>query len=189
MTFSLSPALGRAVALLILVALVLLAWFAGATPLIGMVAERRSDIDRLQKRLNVMQATIARIPERERRGDELKAALDAAGGVWIGSSDAAIAAALQDKLRQVVTGSEGTFKSASYLGATAEKNLQTIRIRLSAEGTLDTLHHTLAAMETAQPPMFVDGMVITAPAQFAADKPPILALDFEISAFMRKTEE
>jgi general secretion pathway protein M len=189
-TFSLTPAVSRTLALAVLVGLFLLGWFAVASPLIGMVSDRQSDIDTLQKRAATLRATIARIPELERRGRTAKEALDAAGSIWVGTSDAAMAATLQDQLRQVVTSSAGVVKSTSYLGAvTAEKELQTIRIRLSADGTLDTLQHTLAAVETARPPMFVENMVIVAPAQFTTDKPPILALDFEISAFMRKSEQ
>jgi hypothetical protein len=44
-------------------------------------------------------------------------------------------------------------------------------------------------VETARPPMLVESMTIAGPAQFTADKPPILGLDFEISALMRKTEQ
>lgn len=189
MTLSLTPALSRILALAVLLALLLLAWFAVASPLIGMVSDQWSEIDTLQKREANLRATIARIPELEQRGRTAAAALDAAGSVWIGSSDAAIAATLQDQLRQVVTTNGGGVKSTSYIGAAAEADLQTLRIRLSAEGTLSTLQHALAAIETARPPMFVDSMMINAPAQFIADRPPILAFDFEISAFMRKAEQ
>lgn len=190
MTFSLTPAVSRTLALAILSILLLLGWFALASPLIGMVSDRQSEIETLQGRLASLKATIARIPELERRGRAAKAGLDAAGGIWVGASDAAIAATLQDQLRQAVAKSNGTVKSTSYLGGAAtDKDLQTIRIRLSADGTLDTLQHTLAAVEAARPPMFVESMMVTAPAQFTTDKPPILALEFEISAFMRKAEQ
>jgi hypothetical protein len=188
-TVSLTPALGRALALAILLGLLLLAWFAIVSPLIGMATDRQSDIETLQERLATLRATIARIPELERRGLAAKAKLDAAGGIWIGASDAAIAASIQDQLRQAITNGNGIVKSTSYLGATVDKDLQTVRIRLSVDGTLDTLQQTLAAVETARPPMFVESMTVAGPAQFTADKPPILALDFEISALMRKTEQ
>jgi hypothetical protein len=188
-TISLTPFLSRVLALAVLLGLLLLAWFAVVSPLIGLVTERQSDIETLQGRLANLHATIARIPELERRGRAAKARLDAAGSIWIGASDAAIAASLQDQLRQAVANGNGTVKSTSYLGSTPEKDLETIRIHLSADGTLDTLLQTLAAVETARPPLFVESMKIAAPAQFTADTPPILALDFEISAFMRKTEQ
>ena len=189
MSFALTLLFSRTLAVAILLGVILLAWFALASPLIGMVTDRESEIETLQTRLSNLHATVARIPELERREQAAKARLDAAGSIWIGASGTAIAATLQDQLRQVVTNAKGTVKSTSYLGSTSEKELQTIRIRLSAEGTLDTLVQTLAAVESARPPLFVDGMKIVAPAQFTADKPPILALDFEVSAFMRKTEQ
>jgi hypothetical protein len=187
--FTLTPVLRRILAVAILFAVPLLGWFVLVSPLIEVVADRQADIEQLQKRLATLQAMIARIPELERRGRAAKEALDAAGSIWIGTSDAAIAAALQDQLRQAVAKADGTVKSSSYLGTSNEKDLQTIRIHLSADGTLETLQQTLATIETARPPMFVDSMKIAAPAQFTADKPPMLALDFEISAFMRKAEQ
>jgi hypothetical protein len=188
--FSLTPAVSRTLAIAVLFGLLLLGWFAVASPLIGMVWDRQSEIETLQRRLASLKATIARIPELERRGVAAKAALEAAGSIWVGASDAAIASTLQDQLRQAVAKSNGTVKSSSYLGGVAaDKDLQTIRIRLSADGSLETLQQTLAAVQTARPPMFVDTMTIAAPAQFTTDKPPILALDFEISAFMRKAEQ
>jgi general secretion pathway protein M len=188
-TFSLTPALNRALAVALLLGLLLLAWTAIVSPLIGMATDRQNDIETLQERLATLRATIARIPELERRALAAKAKLDAAGGIWIGASDAAIAASIQDQLRQAITNVNGIVKSTSYLGAIADKDLQTIRIRLSVDGTLDTLQQTLATVETARPPMFVDNMTVAGPAQFTDDKQPILALDFEISALMRKTEQ
>jgi hypothetical protein len=64
---SLTPALARALALGLLLGLLLFAWFAIVSPLIGMVTERQSDIETLQDRLATLRATIARIPELERR--------------------------------------------------------------------------------------------------------------------------
>jgi hypothetical protein len=189
MTLALTPALGRALALAILLGLLLLVWFAMVSPLIDMATERLSDIETLQERRANLRATIARIPELERRGLAAKAKLDGAGGIWIGAGDAPIAASIQDQLRQAVTNGDGIVKSTSYLGATVDKDLQTIRIRLSAEGTLDTLQQTLAAVEIARPPMFVESLTVAGPAQFTTEKAPILALDFEISALMRKTEQ
>jgi hypothetical protein len=189
-TASLTSALNRSIALAVLLGLLLLAWVGAVSPLIAMVTDLQSDIDAMQEQLAILRATIARIPEVEARGRAAKAKLDAAGGIWIGASDAAIAATLQDQLRQAVTNGKGIVKSTTYIGATtAEKELQTIRIRLSIDGTLDTLQQALAAVETARPPMFVESMTVAGPAQFTADKPPNLALDFEISAFMRKTEQ
>lgn len=189
MSFSPTPALSRTLAVAVLFGLLALAWFAIVSPLISMATDRQGDIETLQERLASLHATIARIPELERRGLAAKAKLDAAGGIWIGASDAAIAASIQDQLRQVITNGRGIVKSTSYLGAIADKDLQTIRIRVSVDGTLDTLQQTLAAVETARPPMSVESMTVAGPAQFVADKPPILALDFEISALMRKAEQ
>ncbi|MGE5269919.1 MAG: type II secretion system protein GspM [Thiohalocapsa sp.] len=186
----LRPPLSRILAVAILLCVLLVGWYAILSPVIGMATERQSRIDALQERLAYLHATVARIPELERRTAAAKAQLDAAGGLWTGASDAAIAAALQEQLRQVVANSGGTVKSianSANSASASDNELQTIKVRLSVDGTLDTLQQTLAAVETSRPPMFVDSLQIAGPAQFSAEKQPMLTLDFEISAFMRKT--
>lgn len=185
----LRPPLSRILAVAILLCVLLVGWYAILSPVIGMATERQGRIDALQERLAYLHATVARIPELERRTAAAKAQLDAAGGLWTGASDAAIAAALQEQLRQVVTNSGGTVKSIANSAGASENDLQTIKVRLSVDGTLDTLQQTLAAVETSRPPMFVDSLQVAAPAQFSADKQPMLTLDFEISAFMRKAAQ
>lgn len=189
MTGSLNPALRGALAVAILFGLLLLAWFGMVLPVVGMATDRQSDIETLQERLASLQAIIARIPELERHDRAAKAKLDAEGGIWTGASEAAIATSLQDRLRQAVTSNGGVVKSTAYLGAVTEKDLKTIRVRVSIDGTLGTVQQTLAAVEDGHPAMFVDSMTIAAPARFTADQPPMLGLDLEVSAFMRKTDQ
>jgi hypothetical protein len=178
-----------ALAVAILFGLILVAWFGVVLPVVGMATDRQSDIDALQERLASLHATIARIPKLERHDRTAKAKLDAEGGIWTGASEAAVATALQDRLRRAVTGNAGVVKSTAYLGAVTEKDLKTIRVRVSIDGTLATVQQTLAAVENGRPAMFVDSMTIAAPARFEADQPPMLGLDLEISAFMRKTDQ
>jgi hypothetical protein len=186
---SLLPVLRRVAALAILLALPLLAWIAVAEPLISVVADRQAEIDALSDRLSRLQAAIARIPELERSQAANKQRLEAAGGIWSENSEAAIAAIMQDRLRQAVSSSNGVVRSTSHLPGADDKDLHTVRIRFSVEGTLDTVQQTLAIIETARPAMFVDSLTIAAPAIFTSDKPPLLGLDIEVIGYMRGAQQ
>jgi general secretion pathway protein M len=181
--------LRRALAVLILLAVPFVVWLAVADPLIGMVAERQSEIITQTERLARLKATIARIPELRRSEAESNQRLEAAGGIWTGTSEAALAATMQDRLRQAVSSSDGVVKSSSHLRGADENGLQTVRIRFSIEGTLATIEQTLAVIETSRPVMFVDNMTIAAPASFPVDKPPLLGLDVEVIGYLRTVQQ
>ncbi len=185
MTDSLPPPLSRALALVILLLLPLLAWVGVARPMMAVVADRQSQIDTLSDRLSRLQAAIRRIPVLQESQATSKQRLDAAGGIWTDTSEAAIAAIMQDRLRQALAGSKGVVKSSSHTKGASEQDLQTVRIRFSIEGTLDSVQQTLALIDATRPAIFVDNMTISAPATFTRDKPPILGLDIEVVAYMR----
>ncbi len=187
MTDQFAASLRRVFALLILLALPLLVWLVVAHPLIGLVVDRQAEIDTVANRLERLQAAIRRIPTLREREAANKDRLASAGGIWTATSEAAIAATMQDRLRQAVASSNGIVKSASSLAGQTEKDLRAVRIRFTIEGTLATVQQTLAAIQTARPAMFVDGMTITAPASFSIDKPPLLGLDLEVVGYMRTT--
>ncbi|MEJ0019968.1 MAG: type II secretion system protein GspM [Acetobacteraceae bacterium] len=103
MTRSLVPLMHRLAALGILFLLLLLAWFVLVAPVIGMIEERYAEIETLSDRLASLRATMRRIPELERREAALKAQLEDRGGVWTGPSDALIATAMQDRIREAAS--------------------------------------------------------------------------------------
>lgn len=185
MSPSLIRLLRRYLAVAILGLIPLLLWTTVAQPLIGVVADRQSQIDRLSDRLARLQAAIRSVPELERNEAANNQQLEAMGGIWTGTNEASIAAIMQDRLRQAISGSKGVVKSASHLRGNNEKDLQTVRIRFNIEGTLATVQQTLSAIDDARPAMFVDGMTITAPATFSQDKAPVLGLDIQIVGYMR----
>lgn len=189
MSGPLLPLLRRALALAILVALPLMIWVAAVQPLINLVADRQREITDLSDRLARLKAAIARIPELKRSEAAAQQRLQAAGGIWTGTSEAALAAEMQNRLREAVSATKGVVKSTSQLRGADEQGLQTARIRFTVEGTLDTVQRTLSVIETARPVMFVDSLTIVAPATFPPDKPPQLGLDMEVVGYMRKPEQ
>jgi hypothetical protein len=179
------PLLRRALAIAILLLLPLLVWVVVAAPMIGVVVDRQNEIDALSDRLARLRAAIRRIPALQANEAANKQRLEAAGGIWTDTSEAVIAATVQERLRQAVSGSKGVVKSSSHVRGSDDKELQSVRIRFTIEGTLDTVQQTLAVIETARPAMFVDSMTIAAPATFTKDKPPLLGLELEVVGFMR----
>jgi general secretion pathway protein M len=186
---SLHPALRRALALAILFAVPLVLWLAVAEPLIAVITDRQAEIATLAERMARLKATIARIPDLRRSEAESNQRLEAASGVWTGTSEAALAATVQDRLRQAVSSSDGVVKSTSHLRGADEGGLQTVRIRFSIEGSLATVEQALAVIETSRPVMFVDNMTIAAPASFSLEMPPLLGLDLEVIGYMRTTPQ
>jgi hypothetical protein len=156
-----------------------------AQPLIDLVADRQTQIDRLSDRLMRLQAAIRSVPQLELSEAANKQRLEAVGGIWTGTNEASIAATMQDRLRQAISSSNGVVKSASHLRGSNEKDLQTVRIRFNIEGTLATVQQTLSAIDDARPAMFVDSMTITSPATFPQDKAPVLSLEIQIVGYMR----
>ncbi|GAN76968.1 type II secretion system protein GspM [Acidisphaera rubrifaciens] len=180
------PSARRALALAILVLLPVVAWVAVVAPLVDLVRDRQAEIESVADRLATLRAVIGRIPTLKTREAANRQRLEAAGAIWPETSPAAIAAAMQDRLRQAVASSHGVLKTASRLQGKGEKDLDAVRIRFSIEGTLETVRQTLAHIQTARPEMFVDSMTIKAPAIFTKEKPPLLGLDLEVVGYMPK---
>jgi Type II secretion system (T2SS), protein M subtype b len=185
MNISLSPAIRRALALAILLTVLLLIWTAAIEPLIGLGIERRSDIADLLARLAHLEAIVARRPLLQHQARSQEEQLAAAGGLWHGASAAAIAAAVQDRLRKAVTAGGGRVDSSSEAHETIKHGVRKITVHFSIEGTLDTVTETLAAVETARPALFTDGIAITAPdAAPAASGPPMLRFELDVSGYL-----
>jgi hypothetical protein len=183
MNISLSPLMRRALALAILLALLLLVWTAAVEPLIGLGSERRADIAALSARLAHLDTIVARRPELERQAHRREAQLAAAGGLWRGTSATAVGAAVQDRLGKAVAAGNGRVDSSSQAHETVEHGFRKITVHLSIEGPLDTVTRTLAAIETARPALFADGLTIAAP-ETTAGGPPLLHFELDVSGYL-----
>ncbi len=181
-----SPLLRRALALAILATCVALAWTLVAAPLIGLSRDRQADIAIASEQLRHLDALIARQPVLDRRAATLDARVAATGGFWSGPSAAVIAAGVQDRLRQVVAASGGRVESSADAGETAEHGFRKLTVRFAIRGPLATVQRALEAVAGATPALFVEHLVITAPAD-ARDPahPPMLDIDLTVSGYMQ----
>jgi hypothetical protein len=181
-----APRVRRGLALSILLGLLLVAWEGVISPLIDLPRDRQGQIDALSEELDGLRTMTARRPELERQAAAVQRQLAAEGGFWSGASAAAMAASVQDRLRQVVIGSGGRVKSTSEGRQNSASGFHEITIRFSIEGTLETVQKTLAAIETSTPALFVNGLTIAAPPDHAArDRPPVVNLDLDVTGYMR----
>lgn len=186
MTFIASAPVRRMLALAILACVLASAWSLVVWPLIGLSLDRQTDITALAAQAGRFEAMIMRKPALERQARSLQAQLAAEGGLWNGTSAPAIAAGIQERLRQAVTDSGGRVKSTSEVSEASERGLRKIGVRFSIEGTLDTLQKTLAAVETTKPALFVDGFTVeTAETEAPRDRPPSLDFDLSVAGYMR----
>jgi hypothetical protein len=184
MNITLSPAIRRTLALAILAALIGVVWSGAVRPLIGLGADRRADIAELSARLAHLEAIAARGPELARRVHAREQELAAAGGLWRATSATAVAAAVQDQVQQAVGAGGGRIDSSSAAHEAVEHGLRRITVHFSGEGTLDTVTGALAAIETARPALFADRVTIAAPDGAAADGPPVLRFDLDVSGYL-----
>ena len=179
-----SPAMRRAAALAIFSALIALFWLAAMQPLIGLASDRRGDIAELSGQIAQLEGLMARQPGLQRRELSGRAQLTAVGGFWNGASAPAIAAAIQDRLREAVIAGGGQVTSTSEAHEAAEHGFRKITVHFTIEGTLDTMVKTLAAIETARPALFADNFTVATQENATEHKgPPTLDLDLDVSGY------
>lgn len=185
MSSPLSAAARRALALAVLASAVVLCWVLAVSPLYGLARDRLTDIDTLAERVARAEAVVARRPSLERRLERAKADLAAGGGLWTGVSGAAVAAAMQDRLREAAIAAGGRVNSISEARETAERGFRRITLRFRISGTLETAVQVLAAIEHARPALFADSVSLAVPENAVDPKrPPPLDLDIEVSGYL-----
>lgn len=184
MTPATSAPLRRTLAVLILLVVLALGWELAIRPLAGLSLDRKAEIVLLSEQLEHLQAVASRKPGFEQQARVLQAQ-SAASGYWTGPSTAAVAAAVQNLLRQVIASNGGSLKSTSEAGTAVEHGLRKVTLRFSIDGTINTVEKTLGAIETASPALFVDTLSITAPGLgLAPDRPPVLNLELAVAGYM-----
>jgi general secretion pathway protein M len=188
MITALSPTLRRrALALGILALLLVLVWSLAVSPLIRAVTDRQAEIAALSARLDRLDASLAERPAIERQVRQREQQFAALGGFWEGASTASIAARIQDRLREAVTGSGGRINSMSEASEAVERGFRKLTVRFAIEGTLDTIEQTFAAIETTHPALFVDAFAIAVPVRTQPDGPPPLSFELEVAGYLQGT--
>jgi hypothetical protein len=183
-TQRLSLPVRRILALSILTLLLAGLWLSIGLPLVMSVADPAAEIDALTEQLDHLAATQARRPGLEAAAQSLHGRMAADLSLWSGPSTTAIAAAMQNLIRQATSASGGQMKSTSELGQASDGGQRTISVRFQIEGPIGTMLDTLEAIEQAKPRLFVDRITVSAPSwQAGSDRQPMLIMDISIFGF------
>lgn len=162
MNASLSPVLGRSLA----VALLLAALGAAQAFVVGPVLDAHRAYG---ERIRTSGALVARYDALAKGEAEARSSLEEARRLYAasdvhlaGSSDALIAAELQQRLARVC-GEEGCqIRSTQALPPTSEEGFVRIGLRVALAVRSEALHRMLHRLETAKPYLFVDALEIGA---------------------------
>lgn len=180
-----TPAFRRAIAGLILVALIAAVWLAIIQPLHGLVATRQADIAELSNQLERVKAILARRPQVDRRRAELQAQFAASRSYWTGMSPTAVAAKVQEIMRQAAAENGGRVTASTEMPSVSERGFRRITLRFSVEGSMDTLVRILAALEMASPSLFVEALNVTSGgASGSADRPVSMSIVFDVGGYL-----
>ncbi len=185
MNLTLSPLTRRALALLILSVMVVLAWMLVAQPVIGLATGRQADIAALSEQLSQLKTIAARMPELDERATQMKTRFAASGGFWTGASVAATAASIQNLIRRAAVSGGGQLRSASEGAETVDHGFRRVTVRFGVEGTYETVLQTLAAVEKATPSLFAESVTIHSGENgFGRDRPPMMNLELTVVGYL-----
>jgi len=173
----------RLLAVSILLLVLLLGWSAVVAPLIALVEAPQADIAALSEELRGLNAILARGPVLEQTARRLRTRLAAQASGWRGSSPTAVAANIQNLVRQAVLMNGGQFRSTSEVHAPGKGAAQRVAIQFQMEGPIEALQKTLEAIEAARPSLFIDSVTVSAPAWGAnRNQRPNLAITIGVTA-------
>lgn len=181
-----SPPLRKALALVLLLALLSLVWSALLGPLL---AGYRQDLaTAAQLRAAVAKAQAApRDPEALReRLEQARADQAESGGFLRADTESLAAAELQELLRSAANAAGGTVRSTQVLDGREEEGYRRVTVRvqvaLGLPGFLEMLH----AIEGGTPYLFVDGLSASARPPGPRSRDGELEVRMDVSGYVRK---
>jgi len=190
MTPSLTPRASRALALGILAALLLLAFFGFVSPLLdtyrqasGSAEQYRAALEHTRHAgsdLAGLRAELARLKEHQA----------SAVGFMQSSNSSLAAAELQNRIKSSVEAAHGELRSTQILPAREEGAFRRISIRGQIAVNTAALQRVFYDLESATPFLFLDNVEIRSrPARRSsgAEDDPILEVRFDLYGYLRRT--
>lgn len=192
-----SPFLRKLLALTILACLVYAAWSLGVRPLSEAVADYEQDTERNAEFLGRYLGFAAARPDFDAELARLRKVESTQGGFLKADNPSLAAAALQDRLKRVITKSGGILKSVQVLAPETDGNTRKISVDVMITAEIAPLKDILYDLETGIPYLFVDEIDLrrtaarifaAARGRGAADAAPVedpLQVRFKVTGFMR----
>ena len=150
-----TPWISRLVALLLLFVVMAAAYVFVIDPLIAAyaktseaIADTRAYLERVE-RLAAMRPSLAKqVAELDHRGGSQ-------GYYLSGGTDALAAAALQDRLKQVIDANGATLRSIQPLAGMDEQSFRRVTVRVQMTATTESLFHIVYMLEAGTPLVFI----------------------------------
>jgi hypothetical protein len=151
---------GRALALAVLIALLAIAYFGIAVPLIDFY-RNRDDVLATDRMIEPrFRLAASEVPRLQARVAELRRTVDTRLVTLDGASDALASAGLQSRIEGLAARSGIAIASTDGLPPEQRAGYRRIGLRISVSGTYEGIVKLLGAIETANPPLAVDNLQI-----------------------------
>lgn len=172
---------GQALALVFVILVGLVVWAAIVVPLRAVYVAQAGRLEQRAALAQRMADLAARLPEL--RQQAATAAGTAAVGLFPATSDALVAATLQEAAQKFASAAGATLSSAETLPIEAVGAHRRIGLRVSLTDTLPVLVDLMARIEQAQPAMLTDALEIHAAPVVWAGQAPALSASFTVYGF------
>jgi general secretion pathway protein M len=190
MTPALTPRASRVLAVGILAALLLLAFFGFVSPLLDAYRQAGAASEQYRNALEHTAHTGSDLAGLRAELARLKEHQASAVGFMQGSNPSLAAADLQNRIKSSVEAARGELRSTQILPARDEGAFRRISIRGQIAVNMAALQRVFYELESATPFLFLDNVEIRSrPARRStgAEDDPVLEVRFDLYGYMRRT--
>ena len=156
----LSPPLSRALALAILIGMLAVAYLGVVQPIVETRADQREQLDGLEAALSRYRRVSQQRPAREAELASLKQRAAAEDGLLRGANETLMAAAVQNRIKELVASAQGEVKSMQILPAQSDGHLRRITVRGQMAMTVEATQRLFHELEGGEPLLFLDNVNI-----------------------------
>jgi general secretion pathway protein M len=151
---------GRVLALLLTLVAVAAAYLLVVAPLLGLYADRASQLSTREMLRDKIVAAAAALPQLRAQASELSATSDAQQATLQGSSDPIAMANLQNRVEELATSAGAAVSSTETLPPEIRDYYRRIGLRVAFNGSYESLMTFIAGLETSTTPLIVDNLQI-----------------------------
>lgn len=192
MTMPLPPLASRALALLILLAMIAIAYLGVVQPIWDKAVATRQSIEDMQAAIERYRRVAAELPARRTLLAALRQQQAVSEGFLEGPNDALIAAQLQNRVKALVEAAHGELKSTQVLPVQEEGKYRRVTIRAQAALDLPGAQQVLYGVETASPLLFLDNVALRSRSsdrrRDRVTEDPTLDVRFDVYGYLRGTK-
>lgn len=189
MTPELSPPTRRVLAIGILILVIALPYWLMVRPILDEFARIDSEIAEQHERLGRLTSIAARLATLESQRDALARGGNRAEGYLTGSSEAIVAADLQNRLKTLISNAGGKLASTQVLPATDEAGFRQVSVRVRLNTSINGLSTLLYELETGEPLLFIDNLDVSTrqdrPRTGETEGESDLSVTFDVYGFLR----